>query len=402
MLLLKMTWRSIWKNPLRMGLTLAALGITVALLLFSVALGKGTQEYMFYRVTGIWMGDAQLHKKDYLQNQDENLFIDDAVLYKSHSAFKDMEHSKRVFFPGLLSIADRSRGIKVIGVSAEHEKNVVSWQEYFVEGDIFVNDKDIVIGYKLAEKIDVTVGTRLVLQFSDILGDVQSHLVRVSGIIKTANPALDLHSVLMRLPVLQKWGKIDKSYHEVIFKLPQELRVGEQAEAFKSSVSLDDTEFHFWYDLNQSLKKMMETQTLIIFVFVFIIYFIVSMGTFNTIAMSFLERVKEFGVLKAIGTKPKSLLTMFILESTWISGMSCAIGLFIYFLVNFTLLKDGLVFGDAEMSGIAFSQPVYPQLSLSQGGLVLALAVIMTMMTGALVSLKAIKLKTLEAIHYRG
>ena len=204
-MLIRLSWKNIWRNRVRSGVILTA-----------IALGLTAGTFLVSFMTG-WMIDAaiteianhhshfQIHHNRFMSNGDINAFLDrDAVSeVLSNSDFADeMLVSYRLNINGLLASAANSSGISLKAVNPEEEIAVSDIWKFIPDtlGGFLSDDMrmPIVISRETAEKLKVRLRSRIVFTFADSEGDMQSLAFRVSGIYNTPSPQLDAGKAFVR------------------------------------------------------------------------------------------------------------------------------------------------------------------------------------------------------------
>jgi ABC-type lipoprotein release transport system permease subunit len=223
LLLVKIGWRNLWRNPRGTLLTALALGLGLALLLISLGLLDGLHEKMVGDGVRFGTGHVVIQAKGYQDTGSQELLLPARVVATTAEFLhtEPMKHivrgvSARLLASGLLSSAANAAGVGIIGVIPQEERAVSLIPLRIVEGTNLIDDKrpGVVIGAELARKLEVKVGSKVVLMSQAVQqpgtegtvaneGGMQSTLLRVSGIFRTGVQAIDAHIIHLPLAVAQ-------------------------------------------------------------------------------------------------------------------------------------------------------------------------------------------------------
>lgn len=223
LLLVKVSWRNVWRNPRGTLLTALALGLGLALLLISLGLLDGGHEQTIANGVRFGPGHVVIQAKGFQDSGSQELLLPARVV-STINEFLQTEPMKRVLLgvsprllaTGLLSSAANSAGVTIIGVVPREERAVSLIPQRMVAGKYLSDDKPagIVIGAEVARKLEVKIGSKVVLmtqavrqpgtKVKDVTpGEMQSTLLRVHGIFRTGIEGVDANVIHLPLSVAQ-------------------------------------------------------------------------------------------------------------------------------------------------------------------------------------------------------
>ncbi len=226
--------------------------------------------------------------------------------------------SPRLLATGLLSSSANSAGVRITGVIPQDEPAVSLIPERIVEGTYLSNDKPsgVVIGAELARKLEVKIGSRVVLMTQALRQpgnetkngageEMQSTLLRVSGIFRTGLQAVDANIIQLPLPAAQTLlGVPDGQVTQVAILLQQEGDSPMVARALRKQLTGEPVEVLTWRESIPMLAQILGLDHAFNYIMNGVVLAMVGLGILNTILMRVLERRYEFGVCKALGLKP--------------------------------------------------------------------------------------------------
>ena len=402
-MLLTLAWRNIWRNKKRSLIIISAIAVGLCCGLFASATMFGMWDSMINTTIDRDLGHFQVHSKSY---EDEKLVTDTIPNFENviHT-IKKYKYvtgvSSRVIIEGMASSASTSNGVRIIGINPETEKKVTSVYKHIVKGSYFGESwkNQIVIGEKLADNLGLREKSKIVLGFQGIDGSIIYGAFRVTGIFKTESSVFDKSNVFVKEGDLLKLINSDKISNEIVVRLSSVQQVDSVYIPIKNKYS--NLSVEYWGELAPELKfyyGMLITQ---MDIFIGIILFALLFGITNTMLMSVMERVREFGVLMAVGMKRSRVFLMIMMETISLSfiggivGLALALILIQYFGsvgINLSAFTEGLSqwsLGTQLYTSLPFS--FYPPLVL----MILVTAVISAFYP----ALKAIKLKPATAIR---
>lgn len=255
---------------------------------------------------------------------------------------------KRVVHRGLIATAGYSQGVTVFGVDLDHEADHARLDNYIIKGDYSFakRERGAIIGYKLARKLRVDIGKKVIVTMQDIDNEVVAVALKVRGIIKTNNMAIDNSGILMSRNMLKSLIGL-KGVTEYALLLKDLKSAYDVKKELAVDLNDDSLAIYAYKELYPSLYQgevLMQTFNTVSAVFIFII---ASLGIFGVVLVSVLERVREFGIMMAIGTQFRDISVMIVFESLIITLGGYAVGALIggvllLYLKHFGLDLTGL------------------------------------------------------------
>jgi ABC-type lipoprotein release transport system permease subunit len=400
--LAKLAWRNLWRNRRRTLVMLAAVGFGVWAMIFMTALTQGMVNEMIKDGISTLPGHVQVHDTDYLDDPNvENLIPQpDDTLARIMQSGGFETWSTRVKVPAVVTSERESRGVTLLGIDPEHER-AFSFIDYdAVEGRFLdsPDDAGIVLGRKLAETLETEVGKRVVVMSQGLDGDIADRGFRVVGVFDARMEAFENTYVLTGKHTLQAMLGIDGQVSELVVLGDDYRNVEPLLEAVRAEFG-DDVAVAPWYELDRYLGAMLSVMDGFVFVWVIVIFLALSFGLVNTLVMAVFERVREIGLMLALGMRPMSILGQIVLESMLLLAIGLAVGNALAWLsikplesgIDVSIVAEGM-----EMMGAA--SVLYPQLRVED--VMLANVVVLTL--GFLASLspawRASRYEPIEAI----
>jgi ABC-type lipoprotein release transport system permease subunit len=259
--------------------------------------------------------------------------------------------------------------LSMIGVDPGTEKHLSQIEQAIVEGEYFegADERQIVIGSKLAELLEVALGDRVVLTVAEAgTGDLVQELFRVSGIFRFNVAEMDRGMVFVLLEKAQQMLGLEDGVHEIALKFTDTEIGRKAAHPFWQRYSADGNEALGWTELMPQLEAAFALADFSTLLIAIILFGVVALGIVNTLFMSLYERMFEFGVLRAVGTRPLAMGQMVMFEAGALAIVSIALGLAFGLIMTYISSRTGIDYTGIEYAGVTFTKLLYPVLQPAQ------------------------------------
>jgi putative ABC transport system permease protein len=391
LLIAKISWRNLWRNPRGTLLTALALGLGLALLLISSGLLDGGHEQTVADGVQLGPGHVVIQAKGYQDSGDQELLLT-ALEVASVQEFLQTKPTKpilrgvseRLLATGLLSSAANASGVSIIGVNPQDERTVSLIPQRMVEGTYLAKNSSAsaVVGIELARKLGVKVGSKVVLMTQVIRGfgatarpgaggEMKSTLLRVSGIFRTGLQPVD--AGVIHLPLLVAQTLLGIEGHQATQIAVVLVHEGDSlmvANRLRRLLNGKSVEIFTWRESIPMLAQILRLDKSFNYVMNIVVLTMVGLGILNTILMRVLERRYEFGVCAALGLRPIQLGMVIVGESLALTAISLAMGLILGLGINHYFATSGLdfrwIFGHNLPPALVFDPILYSRLSPSR------------------------------------
>ena len=361
MFLFKMAFRNIFRQKRRTIFTALTMIVGFALAAFSIGWADGTYNNIIDMFTRGWLGHIQIHYKDYL---------DKPSIYKTITNYKKIGRkimkvkgvkswTARVFSAGLASLKDKTSGVQIIGIDPEKEDRTTSFHKKIVKGTYFKGDtkNQVLIGKGLSVILHVNIGDKIVLVSQGADGFIANDFFTVAGIVSTDDEMFDRTSFYMRLSDAQEFLALGDNVHEIAITVEKLKKVEKITEKMQASLNNKGLSVSPWQEFAKEFYKAMKADKGGMWISLFVIILVVAVGVLNTVLMAVLERLREYGVLKALGTRPKDIILLVLYETNIIAFFSVIIGTLIGLLINYYFSIHGIHLSQSfTYGGMSFSE----------------------------------------------
>lgn len=369
MLLLKLAWRNLFRNVRRTVLTVMLVGFSLVALILTDGIMIGIQESMVGTITETLAGEAQIHRRGFLDDMDDELYITDPdpIIERVAANEAIAAYAPRVLSAGMITSSYNIAGGLIYGVNADREVSISKIKRAIVEGDYLSGStRQILLGKPMVELLEVSLGDRIVVTVSEVeTGEISQELFRLSGIIEFGVPAMDEGLAFINLDVAQRLVGLDEGIHEIAvrFKNPEDAK--NRDHAFYREFNNDEIEALSWLDFSPAVSALIEMANYGTLIIGIVLFLLATLGLINSLFMSIYERIYEFGVAKAIGTTPRGIVGLVMLEAFLIAIVSCVMGSVLGYHVNSWYEANGIPLGSFEVEGVVL-QGLYTKVVIEQ------------------------------------
>lgn len=410
-MIFSIAWKNVWRNKLRSSIVIAS--ITIGLLggIFYLAFAKGMVQQQVSSAIQSEISNIQIHHPQFLINNEINFVINNpSEKVKNIRALKGVtEATSRITSSAMASSAITGTGIFIKGIDVGEEKRVTNINSLIIDGTYFDTKvkNPIVIGEKLALKLKVKTRSKIVITIQNTAGDISYSAFRVVGIYKTNNSNYDLMNVFVKKEDLVKILGFDITKATEIAVLLDHNNMGDSVSAktnklFSKEISEKKLVVRTWEEISPVLKMMNEMTIQYSMIFVIIILVALSFGIINTMLMAIMERVREIGMLMAIGMNKIQVFLMIMLETIFLSITGGILGLSLSWIlveimgitgIDLSVIADGL-------NSMGYSSFVYPELDSYYYILIGLLVVVTAIFASIMPARKALKFNPAQAVRH--
>jgi len=333
--LVKLAWRNLFRNPRRTLASLLTVAFGTAGLLVFQGFNTGIMnQYRENTIRGYY-GYGQVFSKGYYgrvtEKPWENWIPDWKDFDTKLKTLPDIQETfPRLSFYAFLVKGQVTLGGRGEGILSERENDFFN-QLNFISGGPLQSEDELILGKGLAESLDAKVGDTLTVLTQTIQGQLNGADLRVAGIFHMGIKAIDdqyfrlglsqaqtllgtdrVESFSLKTSGVGSWEKVESQIRGL----------SERLEAIRFEI-LDKIYY-------QNSIDFLEAQ----FAFIrFIIFLIVALGIFNTIAVGLLERAGELGALRANGESRRRAFQILLSESALVGLIGGLLGVVVALLL---------------------------------------------------------------------
>lgn len=404
-MLIKIAWRNIWRNPTRSMVVIFSLVIgiwaTIIILAVSDSLhAESLREGIEYKY-----GHLQIHTKAYKKRAEFGNTIPNAISYleelKKDPSIKAA--TARLLTSGIIASAGYSSNVQIRGVIPEEEEATTLLKTRLARGDYLDIGKrnPIIIGEKLAQKLKVDIGNKVVLTFETPQADLVSTSFKIVGTFTATQTRDEEMMTFVKLEDLSRLAEIQNGSNEIVAKIKDTRQLDSYITQFRTQKDNPQLVIEDWKTAAPDMAMVSDMIYQMDVIITVIVLLVLAFGIVNTMLMSVLERFKELGILMAVGMNKVKVFSMIVTETVLLSLAGGVGGMVLGFLtikllyqtgINLSLFSEGL-------SGWGFKELVHPELETRVYLLITVTVILTAILASFYPAIRALSLNPSEAIR---
>lgn len=399
-----LAWRNIWRNKMRSLVIM----LSVVLGLFSgiaiLALYKGMAKSRVRTVIDAETGHLQLHDTSFKTDLNPSFVIKDGEqIVRIIRTIPEVKlAAPRSITQGMLATATGSAGVQINGVLPEMEYDASQLKKKIIQGREFDSTRknEIMIGKKLALKMKLHIGSKLVLTFTDSTATIVSGAFRVAAIYESDNAPLDEKNVFVTMTDLNNLLATGNSFHEIVILLQKD----EQLQSVQNQLQKKFPAYSIesWKEISPETDLLVKTTDEYSYIIMIIIMFALAFGIINIMLMAIMERIREIGMMMALGTTRLRIFFMVLMETIFLTMAGTPVGILIGWLVTSYYYKNGLDLsgmGREMMRSFGFGTMIYPEFPWEKLSGIMLIVAGTAILSSLFPAIKALKLQPVEALR---
>jgi len=400
----KLAWRNIWRNRRRTVVTIAAMSIAMIATINYSGLMDGYVHGMERNILDFAFGDIQIHAPGYRDKPSlyKRIKNPEELLKKLDAA--KLPGSARLLAAGLGALKETSAGVMLIGLDVSRDARVSKIPGQVQRGE-WLSDEDphgVVLGRRLARTLNANPGDELIILGQATDGSLANDLYIVRGVLRGVSDMTDRIGVFMQEKTFRELMVMPQGAHQIVVRKPE----GADLDAAHATVSslAPDLDVQTWRQLNPTLASMVDNVASVGMVFMSIVYIAIALVVLNAMLMAVFERVREFGILKALGTSPFSVLKLIYTESAIQTGISIVCGILFSIPLIIYLTNTGVYLGSEEglaVMGLAWDPNMRALFTVQSFTRPIIMFIVIVSLAILYPALKAAMIRPVRAMHHR-
>lgn len=359
MVVAKMAFRNIFRQKRRTLFTGLSVGGGFALAAIFIGWADGSYDSIINQFTRTRLGQIQVHAAGYLDKPTLYKTIPDpARIEPLLDRTRGVESwAPRVYAAGLASLGDKTAGVQIIGVDPEREERTTRMSRMIVRGGPLAGPeaRQALVGRGLADILGARPGDDIVLLSQGADGSIAEDQFALAGVVSTGDDVTDRTAFYLPLRTAQDYLVLDDQVHEIAVVIAKLGRARAISAELGAAIGDRSVAVEPWQVFAKSFYQAMKADKAGMWVMLLVIVIIVAVGVLNTVLMAVLERRREYGLLKALGTKPGRIVRLVLLEVLFLSILASLAGAAVGLGTNAVLSRHGIKFG----SGLTYGGMVF-------------------------------------------
>ena len=403
----QLAWRNIWRNKRRTAIILTAVVIGVWSMILLGSLMRGMAVGMIKNGISTLTGHIQIHHKGYrndpaIENSIANPRVVEDVLRKALPP--DALWSPRVRVNAVASNARHASGVTLVGIDPASEARISFIGSAISQGRYLKPDEKngILVGEALLEKFDTKLGRKLVIMSQDINREIASRAFRIVGTFRAEMEATEKQYVFVTRQASQNMLKLKDGISEFSILLSGKPDNPGVHNALDAALPSRQFEIHTWRELLPFQMAYLKILDGFMWIWYLVVFVAMGFGIVNTTLMAVFERMREFGLLKALGMKPWWILREVLTESFLLLITGMVIGNALGFLCIYALSGSGIdlsaLAAGAEYAGM--TRIIYPAIELKDVLMSNMIVLFLGILVSAYPAVKAARFTPVEALAH--
>lgn len=409
-ILFKIALRNILRNKKRSLITLSAVSFGLGALIFLRSFMFGAQHQMVENITTSLTSDAQIVPKALENIYNTNGYIEDPesirkILYDDP---RILNFAERVIAGGIVSSATNSIATFIVGFDPVQEVAIQSRRDV-TQGRLLTRDDEhgAAIGEKMRQMMGVDIGDKIIVTAQDYYGALAGEAFTLVGTFETGNDQIDNGTVMLLTSTAQRMLSLEHRLSKIALKIQSGQNIEKVVHDLRKKIQgMGGTELRVltWEELIPMMAQLIRFQNGMLFIVVLIVLTVVAAGILNTLMMSIVERVREFGLMMALGTKPSQVIFLVVTESFLLTSFGALLGVMIGVGVSLYFGHYGIDLSSfiSTLSNFLIGSHVYPRVD----GLYLFFFLLVVFLSNLMVSFypawRASKLVPIDAMRQVG
>lgn len=322
--------RNLLRNPRRTVLMAAGAAFGIVGFVFILGFFDGFFDQTIENATRYLTGHIQIERRGFRKDYAPELAIEGAasLLESIRSTPGVIAAAPRTQTQALASTASKSEGIMLIGVDPIAEPKVTFISRTVIQGRPLAPgaDHEVMIGLKLADKLGVRLGEKIVVMAQAANGELGTAAYRVGGIFSTESASFDGAFAFVTLPAAQSLLALGPRVSTINIRLEDRARVPSVINALRARTGTADMALAPWQELLPQLEEMSRLLRVVSNIVLAVLLLVITSAVINTVFMAVTERTREFGVMLALGTSPAALKRMVVYETIALLLLAAAVG----------------------------------------------------------------------------
>jgi ABC-type lipoprotein release transport system permease subunit len=402
--LVKIAFRDLVRSRRRSLLTLVAIAVGVSLLVFMSGFIQGAITDSIENNIRLQTGHLKIRAASYDEDKVslawEDLLNNPEELAAQVRGLDGVESASPVLWAsGIVSTREESVGVRVFGIDALSDVHA-RIRDGLAAGEYLQPDdrSGVLLGQRLAESLGMAVGDQISLLVNTADGEPDEATFTIRGLYATGVPVYDDTTIFLPLSKAQAFTHTEGRASMILALLKDRELADGLAEALRAPGYTVLT----WREMNQVILQAIQAGMGMLYIMYLVVLMVVAVVIANTLLMSVFERIREMGILSALGMKGREILLMFLVEAGILGGVGVVLGVLLGSLGVFYLSRVGLHLGEmATMTTVsaAYGETIYARFAPADTIAVAIAAMVIILLASLYPARFAARLQPVDALR---
>ncbi|MGD8914461.1 MAG: ABC transporter permease [Candidatus Thiodiazotropha sp.] len=401
--ILTVALRNLLAHPRRTLLTIGAIAVGLASLIFLWGFNEGLHRNMLGNFQKAIIGSIQIHRDGFFQHPELSKAITNpARVVESLQRAGISDYSMRLESFGLAASDSTTQGVMLIGMDPLRESRVTELSKRIGIGRYLTPEDEyaLILGATTANNLQVRLGDEVIIIGYDRYGAMVAESFTLIGIITSGEMGLDKGMAITSLATLQQMVDLNDQVTTFVIS-SDETRIPTLVSELEQSLQDEPLEIMPWYTMFPVMKEWITLHNGFLYLFLGVVLFIVLAGQLNTLLLSMLERTREFGVLMAVGTSAFQIAGILLIEAVVIGIVGVIFGIIlgtvIVYITGLYGIDLSILLGST--SRFYVDPLIHPYLKLDHLGITSGIILLASVFAGLYPAWRASLLQPVEAIR---
>ena len=331
-----MAWRTLMRNKRRSVITAFSVAFGVLLSVTFTASGDYAYTNMINTSAVMGLGHLSVEHPEYQDTPTlDKRLVDSVGIQQKVLQISGVTGAQvRIMGQAMFASGAKSVGGSFLAIDSARETPAQNiFLRTLIEGQCFSSGEEhgVVVGAKMAEKLNLRLGKKLIFTMADKNGELVSELGRVSGIFKTGDDSVDGGVVLLPIALVRRGLGYEPNAASLVAVFLDDHRQAEavKGKLFRMLARSKEAAVLTWQESQPDLAGLIGVDRLFNYLLQFLVGLVIAAGIMNTLLMSVMERRREFGIMMALGMMPGQIVRLVLLESCWLGVLGLILGMVI-------------------------------------------------------------------------
>jgi len=359
-MVLKIAFRNVFRQRRRTLLTALTMFGGFVLCSFSIAFTDGTYNNVIDMFTRNQLGHIQIHHSEYRDRPSlyRNIADYEAVGRVLDGVEGVAAWAPRIFTAGLASVGTRTTGVQIIGVDPARETEATRFDKKIQTGRGFSDGSsyEALLGKGLAKRLDAEIGDDVVIVSQGADGSIANERYTFVGTIDSGDAMRDQTTMYLSLGIAQELLVLEGRVHEIAIVADDINRLYRQSDRIAAALGDAQLAVEPWQVFAKTFYDAMTADQKGGWISIVVITALVAIGVLNTVLMNVLERTREYGLMRAMGTSPASVFSLVIIEVIVMAVMTVIVASIVSYILNYSVSFVGIPMPvEIEYGGVSFN-----------------------------------------------
>ena len=404
-----MAWRNLWRRKRRTYITAFSIGFGVLLSVTFTGTGDYSYTKMINTSASMGLGHVTVEPRGYNETPalDKRLSRSMEIREKVLTMPGVKNAVVRITGQTMLASANKTIGGMFFGINPAQESDEYNlFLRSIIKGKPFsgTNGRGVLVGSKVAEKLHIRMGKKLVYTTTDVNGDIVSEVAIVEGVFETGVDEIDGSMIILPIDRVRATLNYEADEATLVAVIIQDQRNAEMMrDKIFSLVGTPDREVLSWHKTQAELAGIIAMDKSGNYISQVLIGLLIAAGILNTLLMSVMERTREFGVMMALGMSPGTLFRLVIMESVWFAFIGILFGILITipwygYMHTFGIDFSGAIGSNSSASGVIMDPVVKIRLFKESAITILSTVFALTLLSGIYPARRAGKIPPVKSL----